>query len=59
MEEVTRLKPLLSATGDATFRIYEGQRHGFNCVERNSFSMKAALLAKADTLRFLAQHLVR
>ncbi|POF42434.1 hypothetical protein B0D71_13540 [Pseudomonas laurylsulfativorans] len=59
MEEVTRLKPLLSATGDATFRIYEGQRHGFNCVERNSYSMKAALLAKADTLRFLAQHLVR
>ncbi|MFG6206107.1 dienelactone hydrolase family protein [Pseudomonas retamae] len=59
LEEVNRLKPLLSATGDATFRIHEGQRHGFNCVERNSYSMRAALLAKGDTLRFFAQHLVR
>jgi len=59
MEEITRLQPLISATGDGTFRIYDGQRHGFNCAERASYSMQAALLAKARTLRFFAQHLVR
>lgn len=57
-EEVGRIEPLIKATGDATFHIYEGVSHGFNCVDRMSYSMKAALFAKARTLRFLARNLL-
>jgi carboxymethylenebutenolidase len=58
LEEVRRLMPLIDATGDATFRFYEQQRHGFNCPYRAAYSMDAALAAKAATLSFLRDHVL-
>lgn len=57
LSEVDALMPKIQASVEASHHIYDGQKHGFNCPERASYSQRSAALAKARTLEFLSRHL--
>ncbi|MCF1365271.1 dienelactone hydrolase family protein [Burkholderia cenocepacia] len=54
---VDQVKAAFSGHGDASFHVYPGAEHGFNCTDRASYNQRAAALAHGRTLTFLAEHL--
>jgi carboxymethylenebutenolidase len=51
------VKAKFANRGNATFHLYRGAEHGFNCTDRASYNQHAAALARGRTLMFLAEHL--
>ncbi|KVT19765.1 carboxymethylenebutenolidase [Burkholderia sp. MSMB1078WGS] len=54
---VDQVKAAFAGHGDASFHVYPGAEHGFNCSDRASYDQRAAALAHGRTLTFLAEHL--
>ncbi|WP_175780725.1 dienelactone hydrolase family protein [Burkholderia cenocepacia] len=54
---VDQVKSAFAGHGDASFHVYPGAEHGFNCTDRASYNQRAAALAHGRTLTFLAEHL--
>lgn len=54
---VDQVKAAFAGHGDASFHVYPGAEHGFNCTDRASYNQRAAALAHGRTLTFLAEHL--
>ncbi|KVD42295.1 carboxymethylenebutenolidase [Burkholderia sp. MSMB1459WGS] len=54
---VDQVKAAFAGHGDASFHVYPGAEHGFNCSDRASYNQRAAALAHGRTLTFLAEHL--
>ena len=54
---VDQVKAAFAGHGDASFHVYPGAEHGFNCTDRASYNQRASALAHGRTLTFLAEHL--
>ncbi|HIE4198343.1 MULTISPECIES: dienelactone hydrolase family protein [Burkholderia] len=54
---VDQVKAAFAGHGHASFHVYPGAEHGFNCTDRASYNQRAAALAHGRTLTFLAEHL--
>ncbi|MEK2600258.1 dienelactone hydrolase family protein [Burkholderia arboris] len=54
---VDQVKAAFAGHGQASFHVYPGAEHGFNCTDRTSYHQRAAALAHGRTLTFLAEHL--
>jgi len=54
---VDQVKAAFAGRGHASFHVYPGAEHGFNCTDRASYNQRAAALAHGRTLTFLAEHL--
>ncbi|ALX10214.1 carboxymethylenebutenolidase [Burkholderia cepacia JBK9] len=54
---VDQVKAAFAGHGHASFHVYPGAEHGFNCTDRASYHQRAAALAHGRTLTFLAEHL--
>ncbi|KVH62355.1 carboxymethylenebutenolidase [Burkholderia sp. MSMB1072] len=54
---VDQVKAAFAGHSDASFHVYPGAEHGFNCSDRASYNQRAAALAHGRTLTFLAEHL--
>ncbi|AOI77367.1 dienelactone hydrolase family protein [Burkholderia sp. NRF60-BP8] len=54
---VDQVKAAFAGHSDASFHVYPGAEHGFNCTDRASYNQRAAALAHGRTLTFLAEHL--
>lgn len=59
MDEVHGLQPLIAASGEASFEFHPGVGHGFACPHRPAYSALTAQVAKASTLRFLRDCLLK
>ena len=57
MSAVANVKKSFAGRDNATFFIYPGADHGFNCWARGTYQQKAAALAHGRTLQFLAENL--
>jgi carboxymethylenebutenolidase len=57
LSAVDDVKARFANRGNATFHLYRGAEHGFNCTDRASYNQHAAALARGRTLMFLAEHL--
>ncbi|MGI4816063.1 MAG: dienelactone hydrolase family protein [Janthinobacterium lividum] len=53
LEAVEQVKAAFAGHPDATFHVYPGAEHGFNCNVRGSYQRHAAALAHGRTLAFL------
>ena len=54
---VDQVKAAFAGHGHASFHVYPGAEHGFNCTDRASYHQRASALAHGRTLTFLAEHL--
>ncbi|RSB83105.1 dienelactone hydrolase family protein [Burkholderia cenocepacia] len=54
---VDQVKAAFAGHGHASFHVYPGAEHGFNCTDRASYNQRVAALAHGRTLTFLAEHL--
>jgi carboxymethylenebutenolidase len=57
MSAVANVKKSFAGRDNATFFVYPGADHGFNCWARGTYQQKAAALAHGRTLQFLAENL--
>nr|WP_175802262.1 dienelactone hydrolase family protein [Burkholderia anthina] len=57
LEAVEQVKGAFAGRGNASFHVYPGAEHGFNCTDRASYHQRASALAHGRTLTFLAEHL--
>jgi carboxymethylenebutenolidase len=57
LSAVDEVKATFASRDNATFHLYPGAGHGFNCTDRASYNQRAAALAHGRTLTFLAEHL--
>jgi len=57
LSAVDEVKAKFASRDNATFHLYPGAEHGFNCTDRASYNQRAAALAHGRTLTFLAEHL--
>lgn len=54
-DKVAQVQQAFADKPDATFHLYPGVQHGFNCWGRPAFDRKSSQLALARTLAFLSQ----
>ena len=57
LSAVEQVEARFAGRRNATFHVYPGAEHGFNCPDRASYNQRAAALAHGRTLIFLAEHL--
>ncbi len=57
LSAVEQVEASFAGRDNATFHLYAGAEHGFNCTDRASYNQRAAALAHGRTLTFLAEHL--
>src|SRR3979411_1439319 len=57
MSAVANVKKSFAGRDNATFFVYPGADHGFNCWGRGTYQQKAAALAHGRALQFLAENL--
>lgn len=57
LEAVEQVKGAFAGRGNASFHVYPGAEHGFNCTDRASYHQRASALAHGRTLTFLAEQL--
>ena len=57
LSAVEQVEERFAGRRNATFHVYPGAEHGFNCPDRASYNQRAAALAHGHTLIFLAEHL--
>ncbi|MBR8146389.1 dienelactone hydrolase family protein [Burkholderia sp. AU19243] len=57
LDAVEKVKGAFANRGNASFHLYPGAEHGFNCTDRASYHQRASALAHGRTLTFLAEHL--
>lgn len=57
LSAVEQVEARFAGLRNATFHVYPGAEHGFNCPDRASYNQRAAALAHGRTLIFLAEHL--
>lgn len=57
LSAVEQVEARFAGRRNATFHVYPGAEHGFNCPHRASYNQRAAALAHGRTLIFLAEHL--
>lgn len=56
-DKVAQVQQAFADRPDATFHLYPGVQHGFNCWGRQAFDRKSSQLALSRTLAFLSQTL--
>ncbi|QBR04145.1 dienelactone hydrolase family protein [Paraburkholderia pallida] len=57
LSAVEDVKGAFAGRRNASFHLYPGAEHGFNCTDRASYNQRASALAHGRSLTFLAEHL--